>query len=103
VLLRKSFSTQNILNPSNKIQCDDCKRDITKATKIMVEEGDYCCSCFANLEEYPAEYRVINKLDFPLYDHEWTAEEELLLFEGLEKYSTPYAGTASATGAISLI
>lgn len=89
---------QNILNPSNKIQCDECKRDISKSIKVLGGESDYCLSCFANLDEYPAEYHVINRLDFPLYDHDWTAEEELLLFEGLEKYSPPHAGTGSATG-----
>lgn len=34
----------------------------------------------------PEYYYVINKLDFPLFDVEWTADEELLLFEGLEKH-----------------
>lgn len=64
----------------------------------MIEETDYCCSCFANIEEFPAQYRVINKLDFPLFEQEWTADEELLLFEGLEKYTRPNVGTASGTG-----
>jgi transcriptional adapter 2-alpha len=52
---------------------------------MLGEECDYCVSCFANLDEYPPQYHVINKLDYPLYDNEWNAEEELLLFEGLEK------------------
>ena len=85
MFLRTAPATQNILNPSNKIQCDECKRDISKCTKLLGEEHDYCISCFANLDEYPSPYHVINKLDFPLYDNEWTAGEELLLFEGLEK------------------
>jgi transcriptional adapter 2-alpha len=29
---------------------------------------------------------VINKLNFPLFAPDWTAEEELLLFEGLERF-----------------
>jgi hypothetical protein len=68
----------------------------------MIEETDYCCSCFANLDDFPTQYRVINKLDFPLFEQEWSADEELLLFEGLEKYAPPYAGTASAIGEKSL-
>jgi transcriptional adapter 2-alpha len=28
----------------------------------------------------------MNKLNFPLFSHDWTAEEELLFFEGLEKF-----------------
>ncbi len=39
---------KNILNPSNKIQCDDCKREISKSVKILAEEGDFCVSCFSN-------------------------------------------------------
>lgn len=31
-------------------------------------------------------YHVINKLEFSLFTNDWTAEEELLLFEGLERY-----------------
>jgi len=29
---------------------------------------------------------VINKLNFPLFVEDWTAEEELLLFEALERF-----------------
>ena len=68
----------------------------------MIEETDYCCSCFANIDDFPSQYRVINKLDFPLFEQEWSADEELLLFEGLEKYTRSYAGTASAIGEKSL-
>ena len=31
-------------------------------------------------------YHVINKLNFHLFLEDWTAEEELLLFEGLERF-----------------
>ena len=31
-------------------------------------------------------YHMINKLNFPLLDKDWTAEEELLLVEGLERF-----------------
>ena len=32
-----------------------------------------------------SDYHVVNKLNFPLFDLNWTAEEELLMLEGLEK------------------
>jgi hypothetical protein len=60
-----------------------CKRDVSKSTKILADEADYCIGCFSNSEEFPTQYHVINKLDFPLFEHEWTGDEELLLFEGL--------------------
>lgn len=68
------------------MQCDCCKRDISLSSRVMVEDEDYCCGCFANCEEFPPEYFVANKLDFPLFDPAWTAHEELLLFEALEKH-----------------
>lgn len=67
------------------MQCDVCEKDISKFTKITTGDTDYCVNCFANLEEYPETYQVINKLNFPLYEQEWSAEEELLMFEGLER------------------
>lgn len=65
---------------------------------MLADDCDYCVGCFANLEDMPATYHVINKLDFPLFESEWTADEELLLFEGLEKYSRSNSDTGSATG-----
>lgn len=71
------------MNPSNKIQCDVCKKDVSKVTKILANECDYCVGCFASLDDVPEKYHVINRLNFPIFDSDWTAEEELLLFEGL--------------------
>lgn len=77
---------KNIYYPSHKVQCDECEKDISKYTKVNVGDSDYCVTCFARLQEFPETYQVINKLNFPLYEQEWSAEEELLLFEGLERY-----------------
>lgn len=40
----------------------------------------------------------MNKLDFPLFDHGWTADEELLMFEGLEKLLFDYVGMGLEIG-----
>lgn len=42
------LSIQNILHPTNKIQCDICKKDISKHTKILTPTNDYCVGCFSN-------------------------------------------------------
>lgn len=47
-----------------------------------------CVNCFvsgsvSNGFSVESNYRVINKLNFPLFQEDWTAEEELLLLEGL--------------------
>jgi hypothetical protein len=55
----------------------------------MVKDRDYCICCFANLQEYPERYHIIGHLQFPLFDVAWTAEEELQLLEGINKYKYP--------------
>ncbi len=76
---------QNVYYPSHKVQCDSCEKDISKFTKVVTGDSDYCVGCFACLEEAPETYQIINKLSFPLFEAEWSAEEELLMFEGLER------------------
>lgn len=72
--LRIYSLTKNIYHPTNKIQCDVCKKDISKHTKILTPSNDYCVGCFSNLEQLPEYYHVINKLDYPLFEAEWTAD-----------------------------
>lgn len=48
-------------------------------------------NCFAegfefNSHKIDEDYHVINKLNYPLLADDWSCEEELLLFEGLERY-----------------
>ena len=80
------------------MHCDDCKRDISKSTRMLANQKDYCVSCFANLDDYPHFYHAIGKLDFPLFDPKWSADDELLLFEGLKKYLVGYLGMVTAIG-----
>jgi len=71
-----------------------CEREITRLSKIYCDECKnlfLCVRCFANGTEKMKHkkthnYRVINSLNFPLIDHEWTAHEELLLLDGLYKF-----------------
>jgi hypothetical protein len=65
---------------------------------MLANQLDYCISCFANLDDYPRFYQAISKLDFPLFDSKWSADDELLLFEGLEKYLVGYLGMDSIIG-----
>lgn len=77
-----------------KVHCDFCDKDITRQTKILDADGldtDMCINCFLNGEENQKHskdnpYHVINKLTFPMFEETWSAEEELLLLEGLEKF-----------------
>ncbi|KRX06785.1 Homeodomain protein [Pseudocohnilembus persalinus] len=87
----------NLLNPSNKVHCDNCEKNITKHTKIIcaVCSIDICVPCFADGVEIKSQktdhkpdhdYHVVNKLHFPLFQNDWTAEQELMLLDGLERF-----------------
>jgi len=86
-------SPQNLFYPSNRVHCDACEKDISKHVKIFCpgSHSDICVNCFSEGLEFKdhkidEDYHVINKLNYPLLADDWTCEEELLLFEGLERY-----------------
>ncbi|ANQ07616.1 Transcrition adapter 2 [Plasmodium coatneyi] len=78
--------------------CDICNKDITHAIRIRCAECvdfDLCVNCFSSGKEMKSEkcehynyhnYIPIPKYDFPLYKLNWSAEEELLLLDGISKY-----------------
>ncbi|KAJ3210470.1 Transcriptional adapter ada2 [Entophlyctis luteolus] len=79
--------------------CDFCGKDVTHLMKISCvvckgtdgEPIDLCVSCFAAGSEQKGhlrthDYIVKEGLDWPLFDPEWTANEELLLVDGLKVY-----------------
>ena len=61
-----------MLTPLIVVQCDSCKRDITRYTKVIAE-GDYCVTCFAKLSLQITQYEVVDDLGYPLFETEWTA------------------------------
>lgn len=89
----KSLQYQNIEIPSKPIFCELCETDVSKHTKVLDSEARLflCLKCFGDGREdfkrrKTSKYFIINKTNFPLISKEWTAEEELLLLEALEKY-----------------
>lgn len=80
-----------------KYVCDVCSADITSTVRIRCahsacNEYDLCVQCFASGassgSHQPAThpYRVIEQNSIPIFDHDWGADEELLLLEGCEIY-----------------
>ncbi|KAL2918480.1 Transcriptional adapter ada2 [Polyrhizophydium stewartii] len=77
---------------NEKYHCDACNKDITYLVRIKCAECvdfDLCVECFstgAELREHKNDhkYRVLEMLDFPIFEPDWGADEELLLVEGLE-------------------
>lgn len=76
------------------MHCDFCEKDITKYTRVICavcKDLDICANCFASGQEdgrhlRSHDYHIVNKLDFPLFDAEWSAEEELMLIDGVERF-----------------
>eukprot|EP00698_Gefionella_okellyi_P004390 TRINITY_DN14052_c0_g1_i1.p1 TRINITY_DN14052_c0_g1~~TRINITY_DN14052_c0_g1_i1.p1 ORF type:complete len:592 (+),score=133.18 TRINITY_DN14052_c0_g1_i1:95-1777(+) len=74
--------------------CDYCKKDITNVVRIhcaVCPDFDMCVECFSVGVEIKArdhraehDYHLIEPSDFPIITREWTADEELLLLEGIE-------------------
>jgi transcriptional adapter 2-alpha len=77
-----------------KYHCDYCRKDISGGIRIKCAECtdfDLCVECFSvGVEVTPHQnghaYQVMDRVNFPLFDEEWEAEEELLLLEAIAKY-----------------
>ncbi|KAJ3035295.1 Transcriptional adapter ada2, partial [Rhizophlyctis rosea] len=75
--------------------CDLCDKDVTHTLRIRCahescKEVDICISCFStgaekNNHRNDHPYRVIDILNFPVFEENWRADEEIYLIEGLEQ------------------
>lgn len=69
--------------------CDVCERDITKSLKIICGVCDkfyICAHCLCNGVETGTHkkehtFYVANKLEFPLFDSNWSAHDDLMLLD----------------------
>ncbi|KAF8818765.1 AP2 domain transcription factor APVIIb-1/ADA2-B, partial [Cardiosporidium cionae] len=79
--------------------CDICSKDITFSCRIKCaecEDFDLCVYCFCGGAETSNEkkkhhknyhqYIPIGKNVFPLYKSDWSADEEIMLLEGISKF-----------------
>ncbi|RKP26372.1 hypothetical protein SYNPS1DRAFT_32753 [Syncephalis pseudoplumigaleata] len=73
--------------------CDACQANITNAVRIkcaVCDDAEYCVDCFAQGKEAGGthkathDYRVMDRLSFPILESDWGADEELLFVEGLK-------------------
>jgi hypothetical protein len=75
----KSFRFLQNITGMPRVKCAEC------------ESFDLCMNCFAAGNEVAPHknnhaYRVVDNIAFPTFHKDWTAEEELLLLEGIETY-----------------
>ena len=70
-------------------ECADCRKEITKSVRIEMESPHQvvCYSCFLKYQSKGiVNYIAHDRLNYHVYSTDWTAIEELLLMQGLEKY-----------------
>lgn len=83
------------VEPSHKVNCKFCSRDISKSIKIICAEcpdTEYCIDCLVLSKGLGAEefhkhdFYITDKLKFPVFNKEWTAHDEIVLLANIEKY-----------------
>ncbi|KAG7695696.1 hypothetical protein KL930_003693 [Ogataea haglerorum] len=75
-----------------KFHCDVCSSDCTRRVRIrcaVCADYDLCVPCFAKGESSGKhkpyhDYQVIEQHQYPIFDEDWGADEELLLIEGCQ-------------------
>ncbi|KAJ2159864.1 Transcriptional adapter ada2 [Coemansia sp. RSA 552] len=77
-----------------KFHCDNCQANVTDGVRISCSqcpEFDLCTTCFsrgielgAHRNDHP--YRVVTRHRFPIFTEDWSADEELLLIDGLRQF-----------------
>ncbi|CAN6913245.1 unnamed protein product [Brassica oleracea] len=89
-----SSSTVQGTEGGGKYNCDYCQKDITGKIRIkcaVCPDFDLCVECMsvgAEITPHKRDhaYRVMGNLTFPLICPDWSADDEMLLLEGLEIY-----------------
>ncbi|KAJ1853077.1 Transcriptional adapter ada2 [Coemansia sp. RSA 1822] len=77
-----------------KFHCDNCQANVTDGVRISCSECaefDLCPTCFSRGIELGSHkndhsYRVVTRHRFPIFTEDWSADEELLLIDGLRQF-----------------
>ncbi|KAJ1785735.1 Transcriptional adapter ada2, partial [Coemansia sp. RSA 2399] len=77
-----------------KFHCDNCQANLTDGVRVSCNECaefDLCTTCFSRGVEIGAHrsdhaYRVVTRHRFPVFTEDWSADEELLLIDGLRQF-----------------
>ncbi|OMJ25366.1 Transcriptional adapter 2 [Smittium culicis] len=89
-----ALATEDIYSTGQKFHCDNCQANLTEIVRISCfecSEFDLCVTCFSKgielgSHKYDHSYTVVSKHKFPIFSIDWTADEELLLIDGLLKF-----------------
>ncbi|KAJ2551076.1 Transcriptional adapter ada2, partial [Coemansia sp. RSA 1933] len=77
-----------------KFHCDNCQANLTDGVRVSCNECaefDLCTTCFSRGVELGSHrndhaYRVVTRHRFPVFTEDWSADEELLLIDGLRQF-----------------
>ena len=82
------------VEPSGKVNCSFCTREITRSIRIICaecEDTQLCLDCLVmgrgkDDQPHQHDYHISDKLNFNVITNDWTAFEELNLLSNIEKY-----------------
>jgi len=86
-----------------RYHCNYCGKDISNVIRVkcaVCPDFDLCVQCFSvgveiGNHKSNHDYHIMDILNFPLFEEDWGADEELLLLEGIEMYGLGNWGDVS--------
>lgn len=91
-VLEKYYSKRSLIDrsllqkPLLKAICFVCSKEISSTIRIILANNkESCIDCLIKLE-VKEDYHVVDKLDFSIFNLEWSAKEEFQLINCIEKF-----------------
>lgn len=98
---KNSYSEKALLNkvslqkPNLKVCCSVCLKDISMTIRVIGSSmKEYCFNCLLELK-VNEDFHVIDKLDFSIFNTNWSLKEELELLTSIEKFGLDNWGEVS--------
>lgn len=80
------FKQAIVQKPFLKAFCSVCSKDLNSSIRIIGKSlKEYCIECLINLN-VNENYHIVDKMNFSIFNKEWTLKEELQLLSCIEKY-----------------
>lgn len=84
------------IRPSCKVNCTNCKKELSFSMRIITKSlKDFCFDCLIGLQ-VKEDYFIVDNLNFPIFNSEWTLKEEINLLNCIEKFGLDNWGEISA-------
>lgn len=84
------------MRPSCKVNCTNCKKELSFCMRVITKSlKDFCFDCLIELQ-VKEDYFIVDNLNFPIFNSEWTLKEEINLLNSIEKFGLDNWGEISA-------